>query len=105
MEKVLEITNKAYQPFLCEKEIKSVWTMRNLPKTSQAYIEAVMHYFREIESDPQKVQSMTHIEIFIETLMDRKYVEKKDVKGSKTNIINHILEKNVIKDKKETTKK
>lgn len=38
----------------------------------------------------------------IETLMERKYVEKKDVKGSKINTVNHILEKNVIKDKKET---
>jgi hypothetical protein len=69
MEKVLEAANKACQPFLCEKELKSVWTMRNLPKTSQAYIEAVIHYFREIESDPKKVQSMMHIEIFIETLI------------------------------------
>lgn len=72
MEKVLEAANKACQPFLCEKELKSVWTMRNLPKTSQAYIEAVIHYFREIESDPKKVQSMMHIEIFIETLITTK---------------------------------
>ena len=37
----------------------------------------------------------------IETLMERKYVEKKDVKGNKLNTVNYVLEKNVIKDKKE----
>jgi DNA topoisomerase-1 len=37
----------------------------------------------------------------IETLMERKYIEKKDVKGNKIETINHILEKNSIKEKKE----
>jgi DNA topoisomerase-1 len=37
----------------------------------------------------------------IETIIDRKYCEKKDVKGIKVETINYILEKNVIKEKKD----
>ena len=37
----------------------------------------------------------------IETIIDRKYVEKKDIKGLKIDISVFILEKNEIKDKKE----
>jgi DNA topoisomerase-1 len=38
----------------------------------------------------------------IEILIDRKYVEKKDIKGTKRNISINTLEKNVIKNKVET---
>ena len=37
----------------------------------------------------------------IEILIERKYCEKKDVKGKKLEVMNHILEKNNIKTKKE----
>ncbi len=37
----------------------------------------------------------------IETIIERKYVEKKDIKGTKREMIHIILEKNKIKDKKE----
>ena len=37
----------------------------------------------------------------METIIERKYVEKKDVKGKKIDIINIILEKNNIKEKKD----
>ncbi|KQW89547.1 hypothetical protein ASC84_10850 [Acinetobacter sp. Root1280] len=69
VEKANKGLSKNFQPFLSEKERKSVWSMRSLPKTSQAYIEAVMHYYREIEPAPEKLQSMMNIEIFIETLL------------------------------------
>lgn len=69
LEKANKAFSKIFQPFLSEKERKSVWSMRSLPKTSQAYIEAVMHYYREIEPAPEKLQSMMNIEIFIETLL------------------------------------
>lgn len=69
VEKANKGLSKKFQPFLSEKERKSVWNMRSLPKTSQAYIEAVMHYYREIELAPEKLQSMMNIEIFIETLL------------------------------------
>lgn len=69
VEKANKALSKNFQPFLSEKERKSVWSMRSLPKTSQAYIEAVMHYYREIEPAPEKLQSIMNIEIFIETLL------------------------------------
>ncbi|WP_419819732.1 hypothetical protein [Acinetobacter sp.] len=69
VEKANKGLSKNFQPFLSEKERKSVWSMRSLPKTSQAYIEAVMHYYREIEPAPEKLQSIMNIEIFIETLL------------------------------------
>jgi DNA topoisomerase-1 len=37
----------------------------------------------------------------METIIERKYVEKKDIKGKKIDIINIILEKNNIKEKKD----
>jgi len=37
----------------------------------------------------------------METIIERKYVEKKDIKGKKLDIINIILEKNNIKEKKD----
>ncbi|KQW99759.1 hypothetical protein ASC84_19915 [Acinetobacter sp. Root1280] len=69
LKKVHKALSKGYQPFLSESERKSVWSTRSLSKTSQAYIEAVKHYYREIEPDSEKLQSMIHIEIFIETLV------------------------------------
>lgn len=69
IEKVKSTLDQIFKPFLSEKERKSVWSTSRLSKTSQAYIEAVMHYYREIESDPKKVQTMMQIEIFIETLV------------------------------------
>jgi DNA topoisomerase-1 len=38
----------------------------------------------------------------METIVERKYVEKKDVKGKKIDIVNIILEKNNIKEKKDS---
>lgn len=69
LKKVHKALSKGYQPFLSESERKSVWSTRSLSKTSQAYIEAVKHYYSEIEPDSEKLQSMIHIEIFIETLV------------------------------------
>lgn len=69
LKKVHKSLSKGYQPFLSESERKFVWSTRSLSKTSQAYIEAVNHYYREIEPDPEKLQSMINIEIFIETLV------------------------------------
>ncbi|QQC84981.1 hypothetical protein I9054_001245 [Acinetobacter bereziniae] len=69
LEKANKALSKANQPFLSESERKSVWSTRSLSKTSQAYIEAVKHYYCEIESDPETIQSIIHIEIFIETLV------------------------------------
>ncbi|MEG0602975.1 MAG: hypothetical protein RR487_00515 [Acinetobacter sp.] len=69
LEKVNKALSDLFRPFLSEKEHKSVWAIDSLPEMSQAYIEAVTHYYRETESDPQRLQFMMHIEIFIETLV------------------------------------
>lgn len=69
IKKVNKALSNLVKPFLSEKEHKSVWDIRSLPEINQAYIKAVTHYYREIESDPQRLQFMMHIEIFIETLV------------------------------------
>lgn len=61
--------SKLYQPFLTDKDRKSIWNIHCLSKTSKGYIEASMHYYREIEPDAQKIQTMMQVEIFIETLV------------------------------------
>ena len=64
---------KLVQPFFSETDEKNVWNTGSLSNVSKGYIEAVMHYYREIESDEQKLQFMMHIEILIETLITTQF--------------------------------
>ncbi|MEB3792778.1 hypothetical protein [Acinetobacter sp. IK40] len=73
LEKANKALQKIVQPFFSEKDEKNVWNTKSLSNVSKGYIEAVMHYYREIESDEQKLQSMMHIEIFIETLITAQF--------------------------------
>lgn len=73
LEKANKALQKLAQPFFSEKAEKNVWNTKSLSNVSKGYIEAVMHYYREIESDEQKLQSMMHIEIFIETLITTQF--------------------------------
>lgn len=73
LKKTKKALQKLVQPFFSETDEKNVWNTGSLSNVSKGYIEAVMHYYREIESDEQKLQFMMHIEILIETLITTQF--------------------------------
>ncbi|ENW97795.1 hypothetical protein [Acinetobacter sp. NIPH 298] len=73
LKKLSKALPKVCIPPISDKAQKTIWATRHLPKTSQGYIDAISHYYQEIESDEKKRQLIIRIEVFIETLVTSRF--------------------------------